>query len=82
MVLQKERHLKWEALDVVERALMGICGLLLAVFTVTVLLDVTTRFTGTPILWLQEVTLGAFVWGASSAGRSPSAATSISSWPG
>jgi TRAP-type C4-dicarboxylate transport system permease small subunit len=63
VVLEKERHLKWEALDVVERVLMGLCGLLLAVFTVTVLLDVTTRFTGTPILWLQEVTLGAFVWG-------------------
>jgi TRAP-type C4-dicarboxylate transport system permease small subunit len=63
VVLQKERHLKWESLDVVERSLMALCGLLLAVFTVTVLLDVTTRFTGTPILWLQEVTLGAFVWG-------------------
>jgi TRAP-type C4-dicarboxylate transport system permease small subunit len=68
VVLQKERHLKWEALDVVERTLMGLCGLLLAVFTVTVLLDVTTRFTGTPILWLQEVTLGAFVWGVFTGG--------------
>jgi TRAP-type C4-dicarboxylate transport system permease small subunit len=42
---------------------MWLSGLFLATFTITVLLDVTTRFTGTPILWLQEVTLGAFVWG-------------------
>jgi TRAP-type C4-dicarboxylate transport system permease small subunit len=47
----------------VERGLMWLSGLFLATFTITVLLDVTTRFTGTPILWLQEVTLGAFVWG-------------------
>jgi TRAP-type C4-dicarboxylate transport system permease small subunit len=63
VVLQKERHLKWRSLDVVERALMWLSGLLLAAFTVTVFLDVLTRTTGTPILWLQEVTLGAFVWG-------------------
>jgi TRAP-type C4-dicarboxylate transport system permease small subunit len=63
VVLQKERHLKWRGLDVVERALMWLSGLLLATFTVTVFLDVVTRTTGTPILWLQEVTLGAFVWG-------------------
>jgi TRAP-type C4-dicarboxylate transport system permease small subunit len=63
IVLEKERHLKWGSLDAVERGLMWLSGLLLATFTITVLLDVTTRFTGTPILWLQEVTLGAFVWG-------------------
>jgi TRAP-type C4-dicarboxylate transport system permease small subunit len=62
-VLEKERHLKWRSLDAVERGLMWLSGLFLATFTITVLLDVTTRFTGTPILWLQEVTLGAFVWG-------------------
>ena len=58
MFIQRERHLKWGALDGVERGLMWLSGLLLAVFTVTVLFDVTTRFTGTPVLWLQEVTLG------------------------
>jgi TRAP-type C4-dicarboxylate transport system permease small subunit len=63
IVLEKERHLKWRSLDAVERGLMWLSGLFLATFTITVLLDVTTRFTGTPILWLQEVTLGAFVWG-------------------
>lgn len=63
IVLQRERHLKWGALDGVEHGLMWLSGFLLAVFTVTVLVDVTTRFTGTPVLWLQEVTLGAFVWG-------------------
>jgi TRAP-type C4-dicarboxylate transport system permease small subunit len=63
IVLNKERHLKWRSLDVVELGLMWLSGLFLATFTITVLLDVTTRFTGNPILWLQEVTLGAFVWG-------------------
>ena len=63
IVLEKERHLKWRSLDAVERGLMWLSGLFLATFTITVLLDVTTRFTGTPILWLQGVTLGAFVWG-------------------
>jgi len=63
IVLEKERHLKWRSLDAVERGLMWLSGLFLATFTITVLLDVTTRFTDTPILWLQEVTLGAFVWG-------------------
>jgi len=63
IVLGTERHLKWEALDVVERVLMGLSGLLLLTFTVTVLIDVVTRIIGLPVVWLQEVTLGAFVWG-------------------
>lgn len=63
IVLDKERHLKWRSLDALERGLMWLSGLLLATFTITVMLDVTTRFTQTPILWLQELTLGAFVWG-------------------
>ena len=63
IVLSTERHLKWEALDAVERVLMWLSGLLLCTFTVTVLVDVVTRTIGIPVVWLQEVTLGAFVWG-------------------
>jgi TRAP-type C4-dicarboxylate transport system permease small subunit len=63
IVLGTERHLKWEALDAVERVLMWLSGLLLCTFTVTVLVDVVTRIVGLPVVWLQEVTLGAFVWG-------------------
>ena len=63
IVLGTERHLKWEALDAVERVLMWLSGLLLCTFTVAVLVDVVTRTIGLPVVWLQEVTLGAFVWG-------------------
>jgi hypothetical protein len=63
IVLSTERHLKWEALDAVERALMWLSGLLLFTFTTAVLVDVVTRTIGIPVVWLQEVTLGTFVWG-------------------
>lgn len=63
VVLERERHLKWRLLDAMERLLMWLSGLLIGTFTVTVLLDVVTRSIGHPWLWLQEVTLGAFVWG-------------------
>jgi TRAP-type C4-dicarboxylate transport system permease small subunit len=63
IVLGTERHLKWEALDAVERVLMWLSGLLLFTFTVTVLVDVVTRIVGLPVVWLLEVTLGSFVWG-------------------
>ena len=63
IVLGTERYLKWKALDAVERVLMWLSGLLLCTFTVTVLVDVVTRIVGLPVVWLQEVTLGAFVWG-------------------
>ena len=63
IVLSTERHLKWEALDAVERVLMWLSGLLLFTFTTAVLVDVVTRTIGLPVVWLQEVTLGTFVWG-------------------
>jgi TRAP-type C4-dicarboxylate transport system permease small subunit len=63
VVSGRDRHLKWKALDTIERALMWLSGLLLATFSVTVLLDVVTRSIGRPINSLQEITLGAFVWG-------------------
>jgi TRAP-type C4-dicarboxylate transport system permease small subunit len=63
IVLSTERHLKWDALDAVERVLMWLSGLLLFTFTTAVLVDVVTRTIGIPVVWLQEVTLGTFVWG-------------------
>lgn len=63
IVLGTERHLKWEALDAVERVLMWLSGLLLFTFTAAVLVDVVTRIIGLPVVWLQELTLGTFVWG-------------------
>ncbi len=62
-VSDSERHLKTRHLDVVEFVLMWASGLLLFTFTLTVFLDVVTRLLGAPILWLQEATLVAFVWG-------------------
>lgn len=63
LVSREERPLKTRALDVVEYVLLVLAGLALLTFTVTVFLDVTTRIIGRPILWLQEATLIAFVWG-------------------
>ena len=36
---------------------------MLFTFTTAVLVDVVTRTVGIPVVWLQEVTLGTFVWG-------------------
>jgi TRAP-type C4-dicarboxylate transport system permease small subunit len=63
LVLQAQRHLKWRAFDVVERALMVLCGVAITGFTVTVICDVLTRMIGRPWLWLQEVTMTFFIYG-------------------
>lgn len=63
LVSHNERHLKTPRLDVVELLLLWLCGLLIFSFTATVFLDVVTRSIGKPLLWLQEATLIAFVWG-------------------
>jgi len=63
LVLDTERHLKWPALDVVERVLMVLCGVCLAAFSISVFLDVLTRSIGHPWLWLQEVTSTFFTYG-------------------
>lgn len=63
LVSSHERPLKSKSLDVVEFVLLILAGLLLLTFTTTVLLDVVTRLATRPILWLQEATLIAFVWG-------------------
>src|SRR6266705_1968565 len=63
LVLQRQRHLKWRALDVLETILMVICGLLLFGFSTTVTFDIVTRTIGHPWLWLQEVTQTFFIYG-------------------
>jgi TRAP-type C4-dicarboxylate transport system permease small subunit len=63
LVLQQQRHLKWRALDPVEKALMMLCGIALAGFSASTLIDIVTRTLGHPILSLQEVTSACFVYG-------------------
>lgn len=63
LVQTTDRHLKWPALDVLEHALMVLCGVCLAGFTLSTLIDVVTRETGHPLLSLQEVTSTFFTYG-------------------
>ena len=63
LVLQRQRHLKWRALDLVENVLMWLCGVALMGFSTSVLCDIVTRIAGHPWLWLQEVTSTFFVYG-------------------
>jgi TRAP-type C4-dicarboxylate transport system permease small subunit len=62
LVLNRQRHLKWRALDPLESALMLLCGLLLFGFCSTVIFDIVTREIGRPWLWLQEVTSTFFIY--------------------
>jgi len=63
LILQRHRHLKWKAFDKLEALLMILCGVCIAMFTLTVLCDVVTRSIGAPWLWLQQVTTAFFAWG-------------------
>jgi TRAP-type C4-dicarboxylate transport system permease small subunit len=63
LVLGRQRHLKWRALDKLELLLMIACGLVLFGFCTTVCLDIITRTIGHPWLWLQEATSTLFVYG-------------------
>ncbi|WP_157956712.1 TRAP transporter small permease [Salinicola halimionae] len=63
IVSERERELKWKALDPLEFILIVTCGLLLTTFTFSVLINVITRLTNTPVLWLNELIVGTFVWG-------------------
>ena len=63
LILQRHRRLKWKALDPLEAVLMVLCGVCIAMFTLTVLCDVVTRTIGRPWLWLQQVTTAFFAWG-------------------
>ena len=62
LLLQRQRHLKWRALDRLEMLLMILCGLLLFGFSTTVMFDIVTRTIGRPWLWLQEVTQTLFIY--------------------
>ena len=63
LVLPRHRHLKWKAFDVLEAALMVLCGVCIFMFTISVFCDVVTRTLGVPWLWLQQVTTAFFAWG-------------------
>src|SRR6266849_3022568 len=62
LVLERQRHLKWRAFDVLEMILMILCGVLLFGFSATVMFDIVTRTIGHPWLWLQEVTQTLFIY--------------------
>ena len=62
LVSRRQSHLKWQALDVLELVLMGLCGILLLSFCSTVIFDIVTRTIGHPWLWLQEVTSTLFIY--------------------
>ena len=63
LVLNRQRHLKWRALDKLELVLMIVCGLTLLGFALSVSFDILTRTIGYPWLWLQEVTSTLFIYG-------------------
>jgi TRAP-type C4-dicarboxylate transport system permease small subunit len=63
LILQRQRHLKWPALDRLEQYLMVVCGVTLLGFSTSVICDIVTRTIGHPWLWLQEVTSTFFVYG-------------------
>jgi TRAP-type C4-dicarboxylate transport system permease small subunit len=63
LVLQRQRHLKWPALDGLERCLMVLCGVTLLGFSTSTVCDIVTRTIGHPWLWLQEVTSTFFIYG-------------------
>src|SRR5215467_8321809 len=62
LVSRRQSHLKWRAFDILELALMGLCGMLLFAFCSTVIFDIITRTIGRPWLWLQEVTSTLFIY--------------------
>lgn len=63
LVLEKQRQLKWRALDWLETVLMVGCGITLFAFSLSVVCDIVTREIGAPWLWLQEVTSTFFIYG-------------------
>jgi TRAP-type C4-dicarboxylate transport system permease small subunit len=63
LLLDRQRNLKWRALDPLERVLMMLCGFTLAGFCTSVICDIVTRTLGVPWLWLQEVTSTFFIYG-------------------
>src|ERR1700759_980559 len=61
-VLQRQRHLKWRALDRLETVLMILCGVLCFGFSMSVTADIVTRTIHHPWLWLQETTSAMFIY--------------------
>ena len=64
IVLERDRHLKWRAFDLLELVLMVLCGVAIAGFSLSVAFDIVTRTLGVPWLWLQEVTSAFFIYGS------------------
>ena len=64
IVLQRDRHLKWQAFDGIELVLMVLCGIAIGGFSISVVCDILTRTLGVPWLWLQEVTSAFFIYGS------------------
>ena len=62
LISRRQSHLKWQAFDILELVLMGLCGILLFAFCSTVVFDIVTRTIGHPWLWLQEVTSTLFIY--------------------
>ena len=62
LVIKRQRHLKWRALDRLELGLMILCGVLCFGFSLSVTADIVTRTIGHPWLWLQEVTSTLFIY--------------------
>jgi TRAP-type C4-dicarboxylate transport system permease small subunit len=62
LVLQRQRHLKWQSFDKLELALMIVCGVLCFGFSLFVTCDIVTRTIGHPWLWLQEATSTLFIY--------------------
>jgi TRAP-type C4-dicarboxylate transport system permease small subunit len=62
LVVKRQRHLKWRALDRLELVLMIVCGVLCFGFSLSVTADIVTRTIGHPWLWLQEVTSAMFIY--------------------
>jgi len=62
LVLKRQRHLKWQALDRLETVLMVLCGILCFGFSMSVTADIVTRTIGHPWLWLQEATSALFIY--------------------
>ncbi len=60
---RKRTHLNWRALDRLELALVILCGVLLAGFTLSEMADVAFRIIGHPWLDAQEFSIGFFAWG-------------------
>jgi TRAP-type C4-dicarboxylate transport system permease small subunit len=63
ITIRAYRHLKWPALDYLERGLMVLCALLLLGFTVCEVADVVFRNLRRPWLNANEFAGGLFVWG-------------------